>query len=82
MGAGLEFGRHHRVHIDHDLLLLRVLGVTNFDLFSDPIFERLADHGRANINDPLLRDLWDIGLVREVWRHLWLRLHIFKYLFE
>ena len=82
MGAGLEFCRHHWIHVDHDLFLLGVLGVTDLNLLGHPIFERLANDCGANVNDPLFRDLWDIGLVREVRRHLWLRLNISKDLFK
>ena len=82
MGAGLELRGHHGIHVDHDLFLLSMLGVTDFNLLSYPVFERLANDGGANVHDPLFRDLGDIGLVREVRRHLWLRLQVSKDLFK
>ena len=78
MRAGLELGRHHRVHIDHDLFLLGVLGVPHFYLLGNPILERLADDRRADVHDPLFRDLRDVGLVRQIRAHLRLRIYVFK----
>ena len=66
VGAGGELGRHLGVHGDHDLLLLGHDGVPILDLFLDPLLEAGTDDGRAHVHDPLLRDLLDVGLVRQV----------------
>ena len=66
MAAGLELGGHLRVHRDHDLLLLGHDGVAILHLIADPVPERLAHNGSADINDPLLGHLPQVRVVREV----------------
>ena len=66
MGAGGELGGHHRVHGDHDLLLLGHQGVALLDLLEDPLSEVVADDGGAHVHDPLLRHLLQVRRVREV----------------
>ena len=66
MGAGSKLGGHLWVHGDHDLLLLGHQGVPGLHLLGDPVPERLADHGGADVQDPLSRHLLDVGLVRHV----------------
>ena len=66
MGAGRELLRHYRVHRDHDLLFLGHQGVPFFDLRINPFLEVSSDHCGADVHDPLLRDLREVGLIREV----------------
>ena len=66
VGARVELGHHLRVHRDHDLLLLGHEGVPVFDLLGDPLLEVLTYDGRANVHDPLLGDLRQVGRVGEV----------------
>ena len=66
MGAGLELGRHLWVHRDHDLLLFSHQRIPFFDLSIDPFLEVSSDHGGADVHDPLLRHLREVGLIREV----------------
>ena len=66
MGAGVELGRHHGVHFDHDLLLLGHDGVALLHLRLDPGLEGLADDSRADVHNPLLGHLRHVGLVRQV----------------
>ena len=66
MSAGGELFRHHRVHGDHDLLLLSHQGVALLDLFRDPILEVRADHASADVDDPLLRHLLEVRHVGQV----------------
>ena len=61
-----ELGSHQGVHTDHDLLLVGHYGVAVLDLVCDPIFKVLSDDGSTDINNPLLRDLCQIGLVGEI----------------
>ena len=64
--AGFELGGHLRIHGDHDLLLLRHERVPLLDLLGDPLLEVLAHDGGADVQDPLLRDLRQVGLVGQV----------------
>ena len=66
VGAFCELGGHHGVHRDHDLPLLRHDGVTFLDLFCDPLFEVLANHCSADVYYPLLGDLRQVRLVRQI----------------
>ena len=66
MGACLKLGCHYRIHRDHDLLLLCHQSIPFFDLRLDKFFEVSSNHGGADVHDPLLRDLREIGLIREV----------------
>ena len=73
MSAGLKLLRHHRVHGDHHLLLPGHLQVPILHLVDDPVLEGLANHRCTNINDPLLRRLGQVRIVREVQANLRLR---------
>ena len=48
---------HHRVHADIHLLLLGHEEVALNHLLLDPVLERLSDHRRADVDNPLLRGL-------------------------
>ena len=61
-----ELGGHLGVHGDHHLLFVRHEGVAVLDLHLHPSFELLSKHSCANIDDPLLRNLRQIDLVREI----------------
>ena len=66
MSAGLELGRHHRIHRDIDLFLLCHQSISFFYLRLNPFLEVSSDYGGANVHDPLLWDLRKIRLIREV----------------
>ena len=66
MSAGIELGGHHGIHLDHDVLLLGHEGVALLHLVDDPGLERLADHGGADVDDPLLGRLRQVRLVGHV----------------
>ena len=66
MGGGLELGSQLRVHVDHDLLLLRHYGVPFLNLLSDPISEALSQHRGTDIDNPLFGNFWNVNLVRHV----------------
>ena len=66
MGARGKLGCHHRVHADHDLFLFCHNGITILNLVSDPIFEILTDYCGTDIDNPLLRNLGQVWLVRKV----------------
>ena len=66
MRGGVELGVHLRVHVDVHLLLLPHRLVAILDLVADPISEDFAKDGRADVDDPLLRRLWQVRLVRHV----------------
>ena len=68
MGAGTELVRHHRVHLDHDLLLVGHQGISILNLLLDPGLERLSQDSGTDIDDPLLRCLRDVGFVGQVMR--------------
>ena len=57
---------HHWVHADHDLFLFGHDGIALLDLLGDPLLEVLAHDGGADVQDPLLRDLRQVGLVGQV----------------
>ena len=82
MGASLELGRHREVHGDHDLLLLSHQHVTFFHLFMDPVLEIVSKDSSMHINNPLLRDLPQVGLVGLVHVHLPLVAHVVEDLLE
>ena len=65
MGARGELGRHHGVHLDHDLLLLGHEGVALLHLVHDPVFEGRADDHGADVDDPLLGHLRQVNAIRE-----------------
>ena len=66
MRAGVELGVYLRVHVDHHLLLIFHGGVALLYLVGDPGLERLADHGGADVDDPLLRRLRQVRVVGHV----------------
>ena len=66
MRGGLELGVHLWVHVDVHLLLLVHRLVAHLHLVLDPGLERLADHGGADVDDPLLRRLRQVRVVRHV----------------
>ena len=66
VGGRAELGGHLWVDVDHDLLLLGHLGVALLDLVDHPGLERLADHGGADVDDPLLRRLRQVWVVGHV----------------
>ena len=66
MGAGPELSGHGGVHRNHDLTLLGHEGVALLLLVQDPLFERLPDHGLTDIDNPLLRHLIKVRVIREV----------------
>ena len=61
-----ELSRHFRVDGDHHVLLALHELVARLDLLSYPVAEGLADHGRADIDDPLLGHLLEVWLVWKV----------------
>ena len=66
MRGGLELGVHHGIHLDVHLLLLVHRLVALLDLVLDPGLERLADHGGADVDDPLLGRLRQVRVVGHV----------------
>ena len=66
MGASSKLSRHRWIDRDHDLLLVGHNGISVLYLLCNPIFEVLSDDGSTDINNPLLRDLCQIGLVGEI----------------
>ena len=66
VGGRAELGGHLWVDVDHDLLLLGHLGVALLDLVDHPGLERLADHGGADVDDPLLGRLRQVRVIRHV----------------
>ena len=66
MSAGGKLRGHHWVHADHDLFLFGHDGIALFDLLGDPLLEILSDHCNTDIDNPLLRDLGQVWLVRQV----------------
>ena len=65
MGGGGELLGHLGVHRDHELSLLRHLGIALLDLVGDPVLEWLTRHGSYNVDQPLL---WRLGQVNRVWQ--------------
>ena len=53
MGTVGELLCHDGIHGDHHVPLLRHGLVAILDLFTYPLLEWLADHGGANVDDPL-----------------------------
>ena len=82
MSGGLELGGQLRIHVDHDLLLLRHQGVALLNLLCDPVSETLAQHGSTYIDYPLFRNLRNVNLVRHVGFDLRHRSNILKDLLE
>ena len=82
MSGGLELGGQLRIHVDHDLLLLRHQSVALLNLLCDPFSEALAQHRRANIYNPLFWNLWNVNLVRQICFDLWHRSNICENLLE
>ena len=66
MGGGMELGRHLGIHSDHDLFFVSHDSVPLLDLIRDPLLERFTDDSSTDIDDPLLGDLWQVGLVGKV----------------
>ena len=66
MGTGSELSCHLGVHGYHDLLLLSHHGVAHLYLLRDPLLEVLTDDSGAYVDEPLLRHLRDVRLVRKV----------------
>ena len=63
--GGLELGVHHGIHFDVHVLLVLHVEVALLHLGGDPGPERLADHGGADVDDPLLRRLREVLVVWE-----------------
>ena len=61
-----KLGSHHGVHADHDLFLLGHNGITLFDLIGNPLLKILSDHCNTDIDDPLLGNLGQVWIVRQV----------------
>ena len=59
-------GLHLGVDVDPHLFLFGHRGVPILHLLNHPILERLADDGSADIDDPPLRRLRKVWLVRQV----------------
>ena len=55
-----------RVHRDHEVALLRHLGVPLLDLLLDPRRESVAEDGVRHVDEPLLGQPCDLALVRVV----------------
>ena len=68
----MELRSNHWVHRDHHVSLVRHLLVAVLDLRSDPLLERLANHSRTDIDDPLFRRLGEVLIVWEVVGDVWL----------
>ena len=66
MGAGFELARHVRIHCDVHFALLCHCLVPLFFAVLDPLSELRAHDGSADVDDPLLRHLGQVGLVGEV----------------
>ena len=66
MGTLRKLRCHQRVHADHDLLAVSHYGISILNLLCDPIFKIGPYYGSTDINDPLLGDLCQIGLVGEI----------------
>ena len=64
--GGAELGRHRRIHGDHHLFLLLHEDVALLDLLIDPLLEGVPEDGGANVHDPLLGNLREVELVRQV----------------
>ena len=45
--------------------------VALLDLLADPPLERLSDHGGADVDDPLLRSLDEVLIIREEVGNVW-----------
>ena len=65
MGASSELLSHLRVHSDHDLLLVGHQRVSLLHLVADPVLEHVAEHSGANVDEPGLRDLGQVDVIRE-----------------
>ena len=66
MRGGLELRQHGWVHSNHQLFLLRHLGVAFLLLLCDPISEGLAYDSGTHVDDPLLGDLLQVWIIRQV----------------
>ena len=82
MRGSFELGRHLRIHGDHDLLFLVHERVPFLHLLRNPAFEFVTDHGRKDINQPLLWDLWHIDLFRQVHIDDWMVCGVFQDLID
>ena len=69
-GGGVEGRGHLRIHGDHDVLLLGDRLIPGFNLVLHPAAEHAAEHGGADVADPLLADLVDFLRVRHVVKDL------------
>ena len=72
MGASSKLLSHTSVHGYHDLLLVGHERVPLLHLLANPVLERVAQDCGANVDDPLLRDLGQVDVVREVVLEPWL----------
>ena len=63
MSAGLELGRHLRIHGDHHLLLFAHDGIPLLDLVGNPCSELVAEDHGADVDDPLLGHLLQVKIV-------------------
>ena len=65
-----ELGCHLGVQRDHHLFLRAHDGVTFVPLVVDPVRELIAENSRANIDQPLLRNFWQVDIVGEEVGHV------------
>jgi hypothetical protein len=71
MGTGFELGCHFRIHLNHHVPLLCHGLVPFFFAVVNPISELGTNDCCTDINDPLLRNFWQIRFVREVVEDFW-----------
>ena len=82
MSRGCELGSEGRIHCDHQLALLRHQGVAILDLLSNPSPEGITEDSSADVHNPLLGDLREVWLVREVVGQVALAAHILEDLLQ
>ena len=75
MGRSLELGSHLRIDRDHHLLFLAHQDVAFLDLVSHPVSELVAKNDGADVDDPLLWNLWQVEIVRQEVRYVGLVAH-------
>ena len=78
MSRLVELLGHCRVEADHHFTLLSHLLVAFFLLLSHPVLERLANNSRADVDYPLLRNLWKVLVVWQVVLNIWIIGDLFK----
>ena len=62
----MEFLSDLRIESDHHIILLIHLVVSLHNSAFDPMLERLSDDGRTDIDEPLLRNLGQVDVVRQI----------------